>query len=95
MTESRRHRLPVDLGGHPQPNGPVTRPLAIGDRLVVMSNGDLVAEESCRAGTGMSDQRLLFRQFQSEFVTEELSEALLDLLASAFGPVKPSRVSSA
>ena len=65
------------VGWHPQPNGPVTRPLAVGDRLVVLPNGDLVVEESCRAGAGMSDQRFLFRQFQPEFITQELSESLL------------------
>ena len=58
--------------GHAQPDRAVDRPLAAGDLVVVVLDGDLVAEEPRRAGAGVGDQRLVLGQFQLEVVTQEL-----------------------
>jgi hypothetical protein len=52
--------------------------LATGELPVVVLDGDLVAEEPRRAGAGVGDQRFLLGQFQLEFFTQELGQALLD-----------------
>ncbi|MGH3282867.1 MAG: hypothetical protein ACRDNW_27580, partial [Trebonia sp.] len=59
---------------------------------VVLRDGYLVSEESRRAGSGVRDQRFLLRQFQAEFVLEELGEALLYLLGFRFRPGEPDQV---
>ena len=40
----------------------------------------------------MSDQRFLFRQFQPEFIAQELSESLLDLLGFGLWPGETEQV---
>jgi len=57
--------------------------------VVGVLDGDLVAEESCRACSGVGDQRFLLGQFQLEVITQECRKACFDLLGSAFGPVNP------
>jgi hypothetical protein len=59
---------------------------------VVLRDGYLVSEESRCAGSGVRDQRFLLRQFQAEFVLEELREALLDLLGFRFRPCESDQV---
>ena len=65
--------------------------VAAGLLRVVVLDDDLVSEEPRGPGAGMSDQCFVLGQFQFEFVTQELGQALLDLLASDFGPAKPRR----
>jgi hypothetical protein len=48
-------------------------------------DGDLVAEEGRCLGAGVRDQRLVLVEFQLEVITQELSEALLDLLGFGSG----------
>jgi hypothetical protein len=43
-------------------------------------DGDLVAEEGRRLGAGVRDQRLVLVECQLEVITQDLCEALLDLL---------------
>src|SRR6266705_295053 len=47
--------------GDPQPDRPVGGPAAPNDPGVGVLDGDLVAEEPGRAGTGVGDQRLILR----------------------------------
>jgi hypothetical protein len=54
-------------------------------------NGDLVAEESSRAGAGVGDQRLVCRQVQLEVVMQELSQPLFDLLGLGLGSGEPEQ----
>ena len=56
-----------------------------------MPDGDLVAGEPRRAGTGVGDQGLVFGQFQLEVITQELGEAGLDLLGLGFRPGEPEQ----
>ena len=57
-----------------------------------MLDGDLVAEELCRPGSGVGDQRLVRRQFQLEVLAQELGEPLFDLLGLGFRPGEPDEV---
>ena len=63
--------------------------------LVVVLDRDLVAEEPRRAGAGVGDQRLVLGEFQLEFVTQELRQALFDLLGFGLRSGEPEQVSSA
>jgi hypothetical protein len=56
-----------------------------------MEHGDLIAEELRRLGAGVRDQRLVLGEFQLEFVTQELSEALLDLLGFGLWSGEPEQ----
>ena len=60
--------------------------------MVAVLDGDLVAEELRRAGTRVRDQGLGLRQFQFEVVTQELGEALFDLLGFGLGSDEPQQV---
>jgi hypothetical protein len=55
-------------------------------------DGDLVAEESCRPGTGVGDQRLVRRQFQLEVLTQERRKPLFDLLGFVPGSGEPEQM---
>jgi hypothetical protein len=55
-------------------------------------DGDLVAEEGRCLGAGMRDQGLVLVEFQVEVVTQELGQALLDLLGFGLGPGEPEEV---
>jgi len=46
-------------------------------------DGDLVAEESRRAGTGMGNERLFLVEFQLEVIAQELCQAGFDFLGRA------------
>ena len=80
------------VSGHPEPDGRIARPLAPGYRLVILLNGDLVAEEPCRAGTRVGNQRLFLGQVQLEFVAQELPEPPLDFLGFRFRPGETEQV---
>ncbi len=53
-----------------------------------MLDGDLVAEEACRACAGVGDQRLFLVEFQLEFVTQERGQTLFYLLGFSLGSDK-------
>jgi hypothetical protein len=55
-------------------------------------DGDLIAEETGRAGAGVGDQRLAGRQFQPEFITQELCQPLFDLLGFSLGSGEPEQM---
>jgi hypothetical protein len=55
-------------------------------------DGDLVAGEGRRLGAGVRDQGLVLVEFQLEVITQELRQALLDLLGSGPGPGEPGEV---
>ena len=80
------------LEGHAQRDLPVDRATAPGGLAAVVLDGDLVAEESCRAGAGVGDQRLVLGQFQLEFVTQELRQPLFDLLGFGLRPGEPEQM---
>src|SRR5450755_3970083 len=63
-----------------------------GDLVVGVLDDDLVAEESCRARSGVGDQCLLLRQFQVEFLTQERRQADLDVLCFRFWSGEPEEV---
>jgi hypothetical protein len=50
---------------------------------------DLVSEECRRLGAGMRDQCLVRVQLQLEVLTQELGQALPDLLGFGFGSGEP------
>jgi hypothetical protein len=51
--------------------------------VVAVLDGDLVAEESRRAGAAVCDQRLRLVEFQLEVIVQELGQAGFDLLGCA------------
>lgn len=53
-------------------------------------DGDLVAEEPCRAAAGMGDRRLLFGQLQLENLSQELPESAFDRLGLGFRSGEPT-----
>jgi hypothetical protein len=55
-------------------------------------DGDLVAEESGRAGSGVGDQRFLLGQFQLEIVMQECRQAFFDLLCFGLRPGEPEEL---
>ena len=77
--------------GHAQADDAVGAAPASGDLAVVVLHGDLVAEEFRRPGAGVRDQRLVLRQFQLEFVTQELRQALFDLLGFGLRSGEPEQ----
>jgi hypothetical protein len=78
--------------GHAQRDRAVDRPAAAGEFAVGVLDGDFIAEEPRRAGAGVGDQRLFWRQLQLEIVTQELGQALLDLLCLGLWPGEPEEV---
>jgi len=54
-------------------------------------DGDLVAEEPGRPGSGVRNQRVVVGQFQLEVVTQEPRQALLDGLGFGLRSGEPSR----
>ena len=50
-----------------------------------MLDGDFVAEKGRCLGAGVRDQCLVLVEFQLEVITQELCEALLDLLGFGLG----------
>jgi hypothetical protein len=56
-----------------------------------VQHGDLIAEESRRLGAGVRDQRLAWRQFQLEVITQERRQAGLDLLGLGLRPGEPEQ----
>lgn len=84
------HRL-----GYSQRKRAIDRPAAVANEVLVVPDGDLVAEESRRSCAGVSDQRFVLGEFQSEIVMQELCKRFLICSASDFGPMNPSRWSSA
>jgi hypothetical protein len=77
---------------HPQRDLSVHRSAAAGGFAAVVLDGDLVAEESGRAGAGVGDQRLVVGEFQFEFVTQELRQPLFDLLGFGLRPGEPEQM---
>jgi hypothetical protein len=69
----------------------VGRSAASGQFSVVVTHGDLVAEEPCRAGAGVGDQRLGLGQFQLEVFLQELGEATFDLLGFGLWSGEPEQ----
>ena len=57
-----------------------------------MLDGDVVAEEPRGLGAAMRDQRLACRQFQLEILTQEVGQALLDLIGFGLRAGKPEQV---
>ncbi len=62
---------------------------AVCELSVAMLNSDLISEESCRAGAGMSYQGLIRVQFQGEGLPQEERQFLLDYLGFGFRPDEP------
>jgi hypothetical protein len=60
--------------------------------VVAVLDGDFVTEESSRACAGVGDQCFLLREFQFEVITEELREALFDLVGFGLRPDEPEQV---
>jgi hypothetical protein len=77
--------IPGDTEGDLTVNASTTAGLL---RVVVL-DGDLVAEESGRACAGVGDQRLVLGQFQCEFVTQKLGQAMFDFLGFGLGAGEP------
>ncbi len=73
--------------GDPQPDHAVDAGTA---RAVL--DGDVIAEEPRRLGTGVRDQRLGRRQFQLEIITQEVGQALFDLLGFGLRAGEPEQV---
>jgi len=59
---------------------------------VVVLDGDLIAEESSRAGPGVGDQRLIWGEFQFEVVTQELRQPLFDFLGFGLRSGEPEQM---
>jgi hypothetical protein len=64
----------------------------VGELAVGVLHGDLVTEEPRRARAGVGDQGLFLRQLQLEIVTQELGQALPDLLCLGFRSGEPEEV---
>ena len=81
--------------GHAERDHTVGRPAAVGDLAVVVMDGDVVAEEARRVGAGVRDQ--VFSRDNSSLRSSRKNCASRSLIcsASAFGPMNPSRWSSA
>jgi hypothetical protein len=62
-----------------------------GELPIVVLDGDVIAEESGRAGAGVGDQRLVLGQFQGEVFPEELGQALFDVFGFGFGSGEPEK----
>jgi hypothetical protein len=77
---------------HAQCDGPVKHAAATGDLAVVVLDDDLIAEEPCRLGAGVGDQRLPSGQFQREFVAKECRQLPLDFLGPGLRPGEPQDV---
>jgi hypothetical protein len=60
--------------------------------VVGVVDGDLVAEESRRAGTRVGDERLVWRQVQLEVLTQELRQPGFDLFGFGLGSDEPEQV---
>jgi hypothetical protein len=80
------------IAGHAQADGAVDGAAGTGDLVIGVLNGDLVAEEPGRARSGMGNQGFLLRQFQLEFVTQELRKTGLDFLRFGLGSGEPEDV---
>ena len=74
-----------------QPDTAVGLASAVGDDLVGVLGGDLVAKEPRRAGAGVGDQRLGLGQLQLEILLQELSEATFDLLGFVLRSSEPEQ----
>src|SRR5258708_417236 len=70
--------LSHDIGWNPQTDSSIGTSTLLCVFTVVLLVLDFIAEEAGRLGASLSNQRLLFRQFQFELLAEELSEFLLD-----------------
>jgi hypothetical protein len=68
---------------HAQRDLPVGRALALGASRVAVLDGDVIAEEPCRARAGVGDQSLAGVQFQAEGFPEERRQPGLISSASA------------
>jgi hypothetical protein len=75
------------LGGHAEADDTVDCSAVVG-----VPDGDLVAEEFCRAGFGVGDQRFVLRQLQLEIIMKERREAGLDLLGFGLRPGEPEEL---
>jgi hypothetical protein len=80
------------IEGHAQADGAVNGAASAGDLVVRVLNGDFVAEEPCRARSGVGDQRFLLGQFQVEFFTQERRQTDLDFLCFGLGSGEPEEV---
>src|SRR5260370_24110312 len=63
--------LSIDASAH--------RPFVAAALGVVLDDGDFVSQEFCCLRPGVGDERLCFREFQLQFVTQKRGELLLDL----------------
>ena len=77
--------------GDPQRGLSADRAAATGQLLLVVLNGDLVAEEPSRARSGVGEQRLVRRQFQLEVITKERRQPRLDLLGFGLRSGEPEQ----
>ena len=71
---------------------PFDRAAPVGELPIVVLDSDLIAEETGRACAGVGDQRLAGRQFQPEFITQELRQPLFDLLGFGLGSGEPEQM---
>ena len=69
--------------GHAERDDAVDRPAAADEFVLSVLDGDLVAEEPCRARSGVGDQGLLLGQFQLEIVMQEPRQPPFDRLSGA------------
>lgn len=74
-----------------QSDDPIDGTTSAGDLAVVVVHGDFVAEEPRRLGAGVRDEGLLRRQFQPEFVTDELCQPLFDFLGFCLRSGEPEQ----
>ena len=79
-------------GGHAQRDRSVGRASAVGELAVGVLDGDFVAEESCRVGAGVGDERLVGVEVQREFVAQEPGQRILDGLGFGLRSDEPQDV---
>jgi hypothetical protein len=60
--------------------------------VLVVVDGDLVAEEPGRARAGVGDQSLVLRQLQLELLAQERRKTLLDLFGLDLRPDEPEEM---
>jgi hypothetical protein len=78
--------------GHAQADYAVDRSAAAGELVLVVLDGDLVAEEFRRSGSPVGYERLVLGEFQLEIITQERCEACFDFLCFGLRPDEPEQV---
>ena len=83
---------PHNVRWHFQPDPSVDAAVTVLIALMVgLQDGDLIAEEACGLRPSVGDQRLWLREFQLEFIAQELAELGLDLLGLASWAGEPQQ----